>query len=349
MTRVFVAEFLCGGGMYDTPLEHIPTSLLREGTAMWRALLEDVSVWATVVTAVDPRMSLEHEESTEFWSMRLDSPPWQEWAEIALTCDAAIVVAPETDSLLIKAITRLRTAGVLVLAVGNAALGVTSDKWQTAKWMHREGIPHPETWSLDPDTLEPVCSRPLASLPQSTSEGFVVKPRDGCGAMGIRQYVELDAALASLLPYEIAQRRITGRPGSLSVVACGADHHCTFLPAVWQTIESDDDARADSCFRYQGGCGPVSHEFQLRSQALVTRVIESMPGKPSGFIGVDWIAGTDPNHDCVIEINPRLTTSYVGIRQMLAENITERLLTRRDEPLELTADIESVLWETASL
>lgn len=349
MTKIFVAEFLCGGGMFDTPLDRIPKSLLGEGTAMWRALVNDVSAWATVVTPIDPRMNLVHDEIAEFIAMPLQSLPWQDWIDGATDCDAAMIVAPEMDNLLIKAVTRLRTGGVPVLSVGNAALRLTCDKWQTAKWMHRAGIAHPETWALDPDTLQPICSRPPPSLTELESDGFFVKPRDGCGAMEIRHYQDLEPALESMLPHEITQRRIVGRPGSVSVVACHADHACTFLPAVWQSIESVSASNSDSCIRYQGGCGPVDHEFQMRAQAIATRAMESMPGKPSGFIGIDWIAGTDPNHDCLIEINPRLTTSYVGVRQMLTENVTERLWRPLSQPLELKADRESVRWDTANL
>jgi predicted ATP-grasp superfamily ATP-dependent carboligase len=38
--------------------------------------------------------------------------------------------------------------------------------------------------------------------------------------------------------------------------------------------------------------------------------------QPLGYLGVDLILGEDGNGavDCVVEINPRLTTSYVGLQ-----------------------------------
>ena len=350
MKTIFVAEFLCGGGMFDTPVEHIAPTLLLEGTSMWRALIDDLSAWARVVTPLDPRLKLSLPNgNVEVVEMPMDAMPWHRWIEAASDCDVAIVIVPETDHLLIQAVTQLRAAGIEVLAISNSALRLTSDKWQTAKWLHRQGIPHPETWVLEPETRHPICSHPLSTMHCQTSDGFIVKPRDGCGALEMRCYVDLDQALNSMSPHEITQRWIIGRPASVSVVACQVDHRCTFLPAVWQTFQSHRDEASDSCLSYQGGLGPVGHEFQLRSEALATRVIKSMPGKPSGFFGMDWIAGNDPVQDSVIEINPRLTTSYVGIRRMIRENLTRRLLTPQIQPIVLDVHRESVTWDLSSM
>lgn len=355
MKTIFVAEFLCGGGMFDTAVDRIPESLLREGSAMWQALVADISAWAKVITPIDPRLSLSQpslsleSDNVDVVVMPMDALPWHRWINAALDCDAAVVIVPETDHLLTQAVTQLRAAGVEVLAVSNAALRLTSDKWQTAKWLHRQGIPYPETWALDAQSNQPIRSHPLSTLPCQMSDGFIVKPRDGCGAMAMRCYADLDQALNSMSAHEITQRWIVGRAASVAAVACQADHNCTFLPAVWQNFRSDSDTESESCLVYQGGCGPVDHEFQLRSQTLATRVIESIPGKPTGFIGIDWIAGSDPIHDCVIEINPRLTTSYVGVRRMLDENITRRLLSPQAQAIELAVQRESVTWEVTSI
>ncbi|TWU02105.1 ATP-grasp domain-containing protein [Neorhodopirellula pilleata] len=350
MKTLFVAEFLCGGGMFDTPVERIPKSLFCEGAAMWRALIDDLSAWGNVVTPIDPRLSLTlPNRNVTAVPMPLDALPWHDWIDAAKRSDAAVLIVPETDHLLIQAVTQLRAAGIEVLAVSNAALRLTSDKWQTAKWLHREGIPHPETWAIEPDSHLPVRSHPRSTLARLVTDGFVVKPRDGCGALDMRSYTDLDQALRSMSPHEITQRWVVGQPASVSIVACQADHCCTFLPAVWQNIRSNHDEMAESCLSYQGGSGPVSHEFQLRAQALATRVIESMPGKPAGFVGMDWIAGNDPAQDCVIEINPRLTTSYVGIRRMVSENITQRLFAIQNHPIALDVQCESITWDINSM
>ena len=47
-----------------------------------------------------------------------------------------------------------------------------------------------------------------------------------------------------------------------------------------------------------------------------------------GYVGVDVVLGTaaDGSGDVVIEINPRLTTSYIGLRALARFNLAEALL-----------------------
>jgi hypothetical protein len=51
--------------------------------------------------------------------------------------------------------------------------------------------------------------------------------------------------------------------------------------------------------------------------------IDVVPGL-LGYVGVDVLLGDD-GQDWVIEINPRLTTSYVGLRALAASNLCEAL------------------------
>ena len=47
-----------------------------------------------------------------------------------------------------------------------------------------------------------------------------------------------------------------------------------------------------------------------------------------GYVGVDLVLGDDESGagDAVIEINPRLTTSYVGLRKLVRENLAAAML-----------------------
>jgi predicted ATP-grasp superfamily ATP-dependent carboligase len=44
-----------------------------------------------------------------------------------------------------------------------------------------------------------------------------------------------------------------------------------------------------------------------------------------GYVGIDLILGRDPGgaEDAVIEVNPRLTTSYVGLRAAAKSNLAQ--------------------------
>ena len=49
-------------------------------------------------------------------------------------------------------------------------------------------------------------------------------------------------------------------------------------------------------------------------------------GEFRGYLGVDLILGTEADKDYVIEINPRLTTSYLILRQAAKENLAEAII-----------------------
>ncbi|MEK6238481.1 MAG: ATP-grasp domain-containing protein [Planctomycetales bacterium] len=45
-----------------------------------------------------------------------------------------------------------------------------------------------------------------------------------------------------------------------------------------------------------------------------------------GYCGVDVILADDPANDVVVEVNPRLTTSYVGLRSLCRANLAKAML-----------------------
>jgi hypothetical protein len=81
-------------------------------------------------------------------------------------------------------------------------------------------------------------------------------------------------------------------------------------------------------FNYLGGEGPLEGHLLPRAQGLALRAVEALGAGTGGYIGVDLILGdsADGSKDMVIEVNPRLTTSYIGIRQLVTENLLQMIL-----------------------
>lgn len=82
--------------------------------------------------------------------------------------------------------------------------------------------------------------------------------------------------------------------------------------------------------RYCGGEIPceaaINAAITPLAQALVTAI-----GPFRGWLGADIVVHQNNGGDCsatIIEINPRLCTSYVGYRQLACGNLAEWLLQR---------------------
>jgi predicted ATP-grasp superfamily ATP-dependent carboligase len=84
---------------------------------------------------------------------------------------------------------------------------------------------------------------------------------------------------------------------------------------------------ADGRFRYLGGELPLPTDWHRRAEQLAQAVLAALPAT-TGYIGIDLVLGhaCDGRHDVVIEVNPRLTTSYVGLRKIARGNLAAAML-----------------------
>jgi predicted ATP-grasp superfamily ATP-dependent carboligase len=80
----------------------------------------------------------------------------------------------------------------------------------------------------------------------------------------------------------------------------------------------------DGSFRYLGGLLPLTPDMSRRAERIARQAIDAVPGL-FGYVGVDLVLGDD-GRDWAIEINPRLTTSYVGLRALAETNLAEVML-----------------------
>ena len=70
-----------------------------------------------------------------------------------------------------------------------------------------------------------------------------------------------------------------------------------------------------------------SSDLANRASQLAERALDALP-PALGYVGVDLILGKarDGSQDNVIEVNPRMTTSYVGLREATPDNLAKAML-----------------------
>jgi predicted ATP-grasp superfamily ATP-dependent carboligase len=149
----------------------------------------------------------------------------------------------------------------------------------------------------------------------------VIKPCDGAGSCGVRivtQWSELVDSPRPACDHRL-ERFCLGLPASVGLL-CGPSGNVA-LPACRQHLGGVTG------FEYQGGSLPLEPQIDERARALAERAAATLPGL-LGFVGIDLVLGpsVDGSQDYVIEVNPRVTTSYVGLRMAAEHNLAGAML-----------------------
>jgi hypothetical protein len=233
----------------------------------------------------------------------------EEFERLAAEADATILIAPEFDGILLKAAQCVVASGGRLLSPSPEFIRIAANKQRTCETLAAAGVATPIGVVIEPD--EP--------LPADFSYPAVLKPIDGAGSQDMYMIAgPHDAPPAYAWPRRL-ERFMPGLAASVAVI-CGPNSHTVLEPCKQRISE-------DGRLRYRGGELPISAGLADRAKKLAAAAIATMP-QAIGYIGIDLVLGRDPHgrEDAVIEVNPRLTTSYVGLRAAAKTNLAEAML-----------------------
>jgi predicted ATP-grasp superfamily ATP-dependent carboligase len=241
-----------------------------------------------------------------------------------------LVIAPEFDDHLGHISQAVLDHGGQLLGSAPDAIRLIADKWAMAKFWGVHGVAHPHTGVID------------SAEPPRFAPPWVIKPRHGAGSQAtflVNKTAEWEPALhAARQEWPrgdlIWQTSIAGQAASIGLLI-GPEQTIPLLPARQHLSQ-------DGRLRYEGGSLPLAKPLFGRVIRAAREAVAGIKGL-AGYIGVDLVLGDDG--DCVIEINPRLTTSYLGLRQLCERNLAELMFRvvrgeRIDEPTWKTGEVQ---------
>ena len=307
--HIFVYEWATGGGLVEEP-GALPASLMREGAAMIGALAADlVRIEGCRVSALrDPRVLQLSLPRCELIDVLSRSSHGEEFERLTAAADATILIAPEFDGILWNAARHAVAAGGRLMSPSPEFIRVAANKQCTCDTLLAAGVPVAQGVLLEAD--EP--------LPHDFAYPAVLKPVDGAGSQDTYLVSgPRDSPPAYAWPRRL-ERYVTGLPASVALL-CGP---AGCVPLVPSKQRISDDGR----LRYLGGELPLAAGLAERAATLAERAIGALP-PASGYVGVDIVLGreADGRDDAVIEVNPRLTTSFVGLRAASQTNLAEAM------------------------
>jgi tyramine---L-glutamate ligase len=255
--------------------------------------------------------------------------------------DATLVIAPECDGILKKRCETVENAGGTLLGPSSKFVELTSDKQFLSEHFMQRNVPTPrgyhlpggmkwrDVWNIISSERDKEFFRTEINFP------LVIKPNDGCGSVGVQLLQSVDDLPADelgeqYLPTLFSSWRIEqfmpGRAVSVGFL-CGIDKMVPLVPCAQRFATLPANVKSGELFFYRGGSLPIEPELAKRAIELGRQALIVTHGR-RGYVGLDLVLGeaADGSQDHVIEVNPRITTSYLGLRRASKTNLAQAML-----------------------
>jgi hypothetical protein len=321
--KIIVYEHVSGGGYAEQP---IPTSVLAEGFGMLREIVTDFTAAGHEVTVLlDARIAKLHPPLDVFCILPIYFNKESErfLKNVATINDATYIIAPETGQTLQSLVELAEQTGKISLNCESKAIKTIADKAALYEDLQKKGFRAPKTLVLNrSDSLAQV----KQAIKRELSYPVILKPIDGVGCGGlsiIKEEIHVNTAIekvkaVSNATHFVVQQFIVGEAVSLSLL-CN-DKKAMALSLNRQSITLAEPNETSS---YDGGCVPFNHPLEQEALSLAEKIVESFSGL-WGYVGVDLVLAKD--YPYIVDVNPRLTTSYVGLSKVANFNVAEALI-----------------------
>ncbi len=218
------------------------------------------------------------------------------FARLTAECDYTLVVAPETGGVLAQRVGLIDSGKSL--GSSPSAVELAGDKVRLACFLESRGVPTIATRSV----------RIGNGVPDGAVFPAVLKPIDGAGCS---QTFVLECAQdwprRLDLPTVMAwQPFLAGEP--LSATFLVSDSGARLVAVGRQLI-----VVRDGSITYQGGTLPLPARY---ADGPPWEAIQALEGL-RGLVGIDFLRESETGRSIVVEINPRPTTSVVGLVRLL--------------------------------
>lgn len=222
-----------------------------------------------------------------------------EIAKIAKKCDAGLIIAPDE---MLGDLTEIVEENTANLGCPSGSVRLCADKLKCTRTLEKANIPVPET------------------IESGDYNGdYVIKPRYGCASDGIYR-----SKKGNLKEDLIATKFIEGKHLSVSLITGKTQ---LLVSVNRQLIEMKHN------ISYKGG--EVGFSCERNDELVETAKKVSKILGCRGYSGIDIVLGDKPY---VVDVNPRPTTSIIGISKVLEVEIADLILKSRfgDLPKEVS-------------
>ncbi|SHH69977.1 ATP-grasp domain-containing protein [Desulfosporosinus lacus] len=231
------------------------------------------------------------------------------------SCEGVFIIAPESRGILAGLTAMAESRGKMIWGSSSLALRTTSNKGELLAFLQSRGWPVPRSVlfkkSMGAAYRERIASE--FSLP------LIVKPVCGAGGEGVRRIESpgrFQEVLETMVQEEeagvLVQEYIPGQAVSVSLFVLHG--RAQVLSLNRQSLSEREE------LLFQGITIPYHHPREEEITGMAAAACEQLAGL-KGFVGVDLVLG--PRVPVIIEINARLTSAYVALRETAGRNLAQ--------------------------
>ena len=301
--KVLIFEYITGGGFNKQAL---PDGLVQEGQLMLDALLTCFAELHTMQVQVMLDSRLTHcfcNDNIDIVQITPEHNCAESFAKLVQQADAVWPIAPEFEGILQRLCEQVEAFGKRLLNASSVAVALAGNKYLTYQRLLQHHIPTVPTELLETAHCQP--------------GDWIIKRIDGAGCADsfiVSHPQVFDYSLQSTQQF-IIQPHIAGRTCSLS---CLFQHGQAWL----LSVNLQHFQRVNQHYQLQAIHVNYCADTHVYTN-LVTTIACAMP-ELWGYVGIDLIETAEQIR--VLEINPRLTTSFTGLQEARGLNIAELVL-----------------------
>ncbi len=321
--RLLIHEHVSGGSFADEP---IPSGVLSEGFAMLRTLISDFKAAGHyVTTTLDSRLArltppIDADCIVPVFSSREVQVAIR---KVSASADAAYVIAPETEGVLQSLVESVEQTGAASLNCPASTIGKVTDKTFLQASLRKLGLPTPETIMF---SVADGVAEIKRAVHGRLHFPLIFKPSNDvacCGLSVVRNESQVADAVGKIKRESsskrfLAQELIKGAAASVSLISTGSEALSISLNRQDVMIGAPDVISS-----YNGGLVPFDHPLRPRAFAVAEKIVKSFRDL-RGYVGVDLVLTEE--EAVAIEVNPRLTTSYIGLRRVVNFNPAQAIV-----------------------
>ena len=330
---LFIFEFISGGGFNKV---NIPNSLFCEGFGMLRAIISDFKeLKFEISTILDYRASFLSKflqaNPNNIKTVNAEDNYLIPFKEALEECSYCFIIAPESSNNLFNLSQLVKKSNKKLLSASLKCISQSTSKIKVFKFFRKNKIPTPRTYRI-PSTRKELDIDFILQKFKKLNCPIIIKPEDGVGAESIYYFEGENEILNFFRDFNeytelgrdyILQEFVHGRDLSISLIGCPQVSKSQINNPFILSINTQDVniMNQANISEYLGGTTPVENIEELIEK--IDRILEKVEFKGfNGYFGIDFIS-TENASFSFIEINPRLTTSYLGVRNVINYNCAD--------------------------